>query len=324
MIRAYATLLVIATALPIAAGAAAAQDWPTRPVRIVNTFAAGGTADVLARTVADHLSGVFKQQFFVETRAGAGGAIGVQSVAASAPDGYNFALTNVSLLVLRGISDPKLGYHPTRDLVNIAYIAGSPVVLSVNAGSGMATLQDFIVRAKTNPKPFAYSSSGVGSMGHLVAESFASKAGIAVEHVPYKGAAQGLMDLVGGHIMFASQTVSSTAALMRGGKLRGLAITAHERMADYAELPTFKELGFPDLISTIWFALSAPAGLPADIVAKVNREVGHAMRKPDVAQRVRQDGMITQTMSVAELAKYIDDEYVRWKPVVEKAGLVPK
>jgi tripartite-type tricarboxylate transporter receptor subunit TctC len=228
------------------------------------------------------------------------------------------------LLVLRGISDPKLGYHPTRDLINIAYIAGSPVVLSVNAGGGIASLKDFVARAKSSPKPFTYSSSGLGSMGHLVAESFAGKAGIKVEHVPYKGAAQGLMDLVGGHIVFASQTVSSTAAQMRGGKLRGLAITADKRMPDYADLPTFQEFGYAGLISTIWFALSAPAGLPADIVAKVNREVGQAMQKPDVAQRVRQDGMITQAMGVAEFAKYIDDEYVRWKPEVEKAGLMPK
>lgn len=324
MIRVCAALLVIAAVLPIAPSRASAQDWPARPVRVVNTFAPGGTADILARVVADHLSNVFKQQFFVETRAGAGGAIGVQSVASTAPDGYNFALTNVSLLVLRGISDPKLGYHPTRDLINIAYIAGSPVVLSVNAAGGMTTLKDFVARAKSNPTPFTYSSSGVGSMGHLVAESFAHKADIKVEHVPYKGASQGLMDLVGGHIVFSSQTVSSTAAQMRGGNLRGLAITANERMADYPDLPTFKELGYSHMVSTIWFALSAPAGLPHDIVQKVNGEVANAVRKQDVAQRLRQDGMITQAMSVAEFAQFIDAETVRWKPVVEKAGLIPK
>jgi tripartite-type tricarboxylate transporter receptor subunit TctC len=324
MKRCMTALLAGVSALLIAAAPASAQDWPVRPVRIVNTFAAGGTADLLARTVADHLSSAFKQQFFVETRAGAGGAIGVQSVATAPPDGYNFAITNVSLLVLRAISDPKLGYNPTRDLANVAYIAGSPVVLSVNAQSEMKTLQDFVARAKASGKPFTYSSSGLGSMGHLAAELFAQKAGINVEHVPYKGASQGLMDLVGGHIVFAAQTVSSTASQMRGGSLRGLAVTANARMADYPDLPTFKELGYPDLVSTIWFALSAPAGLPNDIVQKVNREVINGMRKPDILQRLHQDGLVTEAMGVAELAKYIEEENVRWKPVLDKAGLIAK
>src|SRR5262249_55343299 len=177
------------------ASAAMAQDWPARPVRIVNTFAAGGTADVLARMVADHLSGAFGQQFFVETRAGAGGAIGVQSVVNSPPDGYNLVITNVSLLVLAPATNPKLGFHPLNDLTNIAYIAGAPIVLAVNAAGGLSTLADFIAAARQGDKPMTYSSSGVGSMGHLVAEAFAQKAGIRIEHVPYKGASQGLLDL---------------------------------------------------------------------------------------------------------------------------------
>src|SRR5258708_16767664 len=158
------------------APAAQAEDWPVRPVRIVNTFAAGGAADILARTVADQLTTAFGQQFFVETRAGAGGAIGVQSVVNTPPDGYNFVITNVSLLALAPTSNPKLGYDPPRDLTNIAYIAGSPVVLSVNAASGMKTLANFVAKAKASDKPLTYSSSGVGSMGHLVGELFAQTA----------------------------------------------------------------------------------------------------------------------------------------------------
>src|SRR5262245_12883335 len=168
----------VAMVMPVALAAvpppAAAQEWPQRPVRIVNTFAPGGTADVLARTVADHLSAAFGQQFFVETRAGAGGVIGVQSVASSPPDGYNFVITNVSLLVLAPVTNPKIGYNPTRDLTNIAYIAGAPIVLSVNAANSARTVADFIAAAKASTKPLPYSSSGVGSMGHLFAESFAA------------------------------------------------------------------------------------------------------------------------------------------------------
>jgi len=311
-------------ALLACAPAARAEDWPARPVRIVNTFAAGGAADILARTVADHLSGVFGQQFFVETRAGAGGAIGVQSVVNAPPDGYNFVITNVSLLALVPVSNPRLGFDPLRDLTNIAYIAGSPVVFSVNPASGVRTLADFVARARQSDKPLTYSSSGVGSMGQLVAEYFAQKADIRIEHVPYKGASQGLTDLVGGHIAFSSQTVSSTAGQLHAGTLIGVAQTGKERMPDFPTVPTFNELGYPDLIGTTWFSLSGPAGLPADIVAKVNREVVRAMTKPEAQQRLREGGLVADAMTVEEFNKLIAAETARWKPVIEKAGLVGK
>ena len=303
---------------------ARAEEWPARPVRIVNTFAAGGAADILARIVADALSTAFHQQFFVETRAGAGGIIGVQSVIATPPDGYNFVLTNVSLLALDAISKPKLGFNPRRDLTNIAYIAGSPVALSVNAASGSKTLADFIVHARASTKPLTYSSSGVGSMGHLVGELFARKAGLRFELIPYKGAAQGLADLVGGHIAFSAQTVSSASVFLKAGTLIGLAHTGRERMADYPAIPTFTELGFPDVASTVWFSLSGPAGLPTEIVTKVNREIAHAMTAPAAQERLRQLGVVPEGMTVAEFDALIDRETARWKPVIEDLGLVEK
>ena len=311
-------------AVLVGSGAARAEDWPARPVRIVNTFAAGGAADILARTVADHLSGAFGQQFFVETRAGAGGAIGVQSVVNAPPDGYNFVITNVSLLALAPISNPRLGFDPRRDLTNIAYIAGSPVVFSVNPAGGVRTLADFVARARQSDKPLTYSSSGVGSMGQLVAEYFAQKADIRIEHVPYKGASQGLTDLVGGHIAFSSQTVSSTAGQLHAGTLIGVAQTGKDRMPDFPAVPTFNELGYPDLIGTTWFSLSGPAGLPADIVNKVNREIVSAMTRPEAQQRLREGGLVADAMTVEEFNRLIAAETARWKPVIEKAGLVGK
>jgi tripartite-type tricarboxylate transporter receptor subunit TctC len=316
-------LLAVAGVLTMPATAPAADDWPSRPVRMVNTFAAGGTADVLTRLVAEHLSGVLKQQFFVETRAGAAGTIGVKSVADSAPDGYNFALTNITHLVLAPISNPKLGYDPMRDLTNIAYVAGSPIMISVNAKSGIKSLKDFVERGKTSDKGLTYSSSGVGSSGQLVAEAFAKSAGIKIEHVPYKGASQGIMDLVAGHITFSAQTVSSTASQIRGGALVAIAHSGRERLPDFPDVPTLKELGY-DVVATTWFSISGPANLPKTITDTMNREIIRAVSKPEVQARLRNDGLVAEMMSVDELRALIIAESARWKPVLEQLGLVGK
>ena len=314
--------LALALTAFIAPVPAAAQTWPAKPVRIVNTFAAGGTADVLARLVADGLTSAFKQQFFVETRAGATGLIGLRSVLNAEPDGYNFVLSTQSLLVTIPIINPAVGYDPSRDLTNIAYIGGSPIVFLVSPSSGVKTFADFMALARKSDKPLTFSSSGLGGNGHLMTEFFGQRAGVKVEHVPYKGASQGLMDLIGGHISFSAQTVSSAAGYIRNGTLIPLAITADERLPDYADLPTLKELGYPELVATTWFSISAPAKLSPDIAEKVNRAMTAALAAPDVQQRMRRDGMVTQAMTMAEFGEFIEFETVRWKPVIERAGLI--
>jgi tripartite-type tricarboxylate transporter receptor subunit TctC len=303
---------------------ARADDWPSHPVRIVCTFAAGGAADILARIVAEHLSNVFHQPFIVETRAGAAGVIGAQLVSNTPPDGYNFVLVSASLLSLVPTENPHLGFDVRRDLTNVAYVAGSPVVLSVNAASGMKTLADFVARAKASDKPLTYSSSGVGSMGHLVAELFARKVGLKFEHVPYKGASQGLTDLVGGHIAFSAQTVSSTSAQLKAGTLIGLAQTGKTRLPDFPAIPTFAELGHGDVASTVWFSLAGPAALPPDIVSKVNREVVRVMTAPENQDRLSKLGVVAEAMSPQELDALVVAETTRWKPVLEQLGLVEK
>jgi tripartite-type tricarboxylate transporter receptor subunit TctC len=316
MIRLIATLLFIGIGT-----CASAQTWPAKPVRLVNTFAPGGTADVLARLVADQLTATFKQQFFVETRAGATGLIGLKSVMNTDPDGYNLVLSTQSLLVTIPIMNPSVGYDPVRDLTNIAYIGGSPIVFLVRPQGDIKTFADFLVRGRSG-KPMTFSSSGLGGNGHLMTEFFAQRAGLKVEHVPYKGASQGLVDLIGGHIDFSAQTVSSAATYMRGGTLRPLAATADGRLPDYADLPTLKELGFPDLIATTWFSISAPAKLPRDIAEKINQAIVSGLSQPAVHARLQSDGLITQPMSMAEFDHFIGFETARWKPVIERAGLV--
>jgi len=311
----------------VASSARAADDWPSRPVRIVNTFAPGGAADILARIVADHLTTAFKQQFFVETRAGAGGTIGVQTVANSDPDGYNFVITTLSLAIIGPVMNPKIGYDPMKDLTHVGYIAGSPILFITSAKndikSGMKTLKDFVARSKASAKPLTYGTSGLQAAGHMVAQSFAMQADLKLEIIPYKGAAQSIMDVVANHIDFATPTVTSASGQLRGGTVNGLAVSAEQRLPDYAEVPTFKELGY-DLVATNWFGLAGPAGLPADIVRKVNREINVAMAKPESQQRMREDGMLVHGMDAAAFRKFIAEEGVRWKPVIERAGMVEK
>ena len=316
--------LLVASIILLTPVLASAQDWPTRPVRIVSPFAAGGTADILARMVADHLSSVFKQQFFVENRTGAGGAIGVQGVATSPPDGYNLVITNISMLVTIPVMNPKLVYHPTKDLTNIAYVAGAPVVVAVNGPSGIKSMDQLVALGKKLGKPLSYSSSGVGTNGHLLGESFSKLANIGVVHVPYKGAAVGITDLIAGHINFGLPVLGSVAAHLRSGALVPLAHSAGNRVPDYPNIPTLKEVGYPDLTTTTWFSLSGPANMPRPLAERLNREVTAMVKKPDIQERIQRDGMITESMTIPEFDKFIAEETKRWRPVIEAAGLVAK
>jgi tripartite-type tricarboxylate transporter receptor subunit TctC len=319
MKRLFATL---AAGMFMTTAAAAADDWPNRPVRILSTFAAGGAADVLARIIAEHLSTALKQQFFVEVRAGAGGQIAVKTILESPPDGYNLVLVSVSHLVIHPMSRADATYDPLKDLTNIAFAGGSPVVLSVNSEkSGLKTFQDLLARGKS--QRMTYSSSGLGTMGHLVGANFVNMSKINSEHVPYKGASQALADLVGGHIIWCSQTLTSSSSYLRAKTLNGLAVSTDKRLPDWPDIPTFKEQGY-DLVASIWFALSGPAKLPPAIVKKLNEEVGRAMTGSEVAARMRRDGMITNPMNPEQFQQFIATEKKVWSPVVQQVGLAVK
>jgi len=315
MIRAAAVIAAALSSVP-----AVAADWPTHPVRIVNTFAPGGAADILARMAAESLTKAFGQQFFVETRAGAGGVIGVDSVAHSEPDGYNFVITTLSLTAINPLINAKIGYDPFKDLTHVAYLAGSPIVFIVSAKSDVKTLKDFVAKAKASGKPLTYGVSGLASAGQMVSESFAQIAGLKFQVVPYKGASQSQLDVVAGNIDFATPTVTSAAGQIQSGTVTAMAHTGDSRLPDYSNVPTFKELGY-DLVATNWFGLAGPSGLPADIVRKVNSAVNTGMTEPASQQRIRQEGMIIAPMDADAYKAFVEHEAQRWKPVILKAGL---
>jgi tripartite-type tricarboxylate transporter receptor subunit TctC len=301
------------------AGAAAA-DWPTHPVRIVNTFAPGGAADILARMAADQLTKAFGQQFYVETRAGAGGVIGVDAVAHSEPDGYNFVITTLSLTAINPLINAKIDYDPFKDLTHVAYLAGSPIVFIVSAKSDIKSLKEFVAKSKASAKPLTYGVSGLASAGQMVAESFAQMADVKFQVVPYKGASQSQLDVVAGNIDFATPTVTSASSQLQGGTVTGLAQTGAERLPDYPNLLTFKEVGY-DLVATNWFGLAGPAGLPQDIARKVNGVINAGMAQPESQARIRQEGMIISPMDVDTFQTFVEHEAQRWKPVILKAGI---
>jgi tripartite-type tricarboxylate transporter receptor subunit TctC len=318
----FSALLILT--LAFSASAASAQDWPNRAVRIIVPFGAGGSADTLARVVADHLSTAFKQQFVVENRTGAGGAIGAQEIARAAPDGYTIGMTNLSTLSLVPVINSAVAYDPIGDFTHINYVAGAPVVLAANPKTEVKTLKEFIAYANAPGKSFTFASSGVGSDGHLMGQAIALSTKIKIEHVPYKSTSQALTDIVAGHVPFSTFTLSSTAQFLRAGQLNGVAVTSPERMPDYPDLPTFKELGHADLVGTTWFSLSGPAKLPADIAERLNREVAAAVTRPEIQARLRRDGFIALPMNAADFTKFVATENARWKPLIESAGLVGK
>jgi tripartite-type tricarboxylate transporter receptor subunit TctC len=322
--RCAASIFVcVALALPAVvsyAPRAGAADWPAHPVRIVNTFAAGGAADILARMAADLLTKKFGQQFYVETRAGAGGVIGVDSVAHSDPDGYNFVITTLSLTAINPLINSKIGYDPFKDLTHVAYLAGSPIVFIASAKSDVKTLKDFVAKSKASTKPLTYGVSGLASAGQMVAESFAQMADLKFQVVPYKGASQSQLDVVAGNIDFATPTVTSASPQLQGGTVTGLAQTGSERLPDYPNVPTFKDVGY-DLVATNWFGLAGPAGLPPDIVSKVNGVINAGMTQPENQERIHQEGMIVTPMDVNAFQAFVQNEAQRWKPVILKAGI---
>jgi tripartite-type tricarboxylate transporter receptor subunit TctC len=307
-------------AMTLAAGACA-QAWPTRTVRIIVPFAPGGTSDLLGRIVAIKLSESLGQPFVVENRAGAGGVIGSDLVAKSAPDGYTLVVSAIaSHVIAPTLATAKFPFDPVKDFSHIALFGGPPSVFAVHPSLPAKTLKEFVVFAKAKPGAMSYGSPGNGTLGHLIAEMFKQMAGINIAHVPYKGASGAVTDLIAGHIEVVSTTLATAGAQMRGGRVRGLAVSSSARIPDYADVPTFREAGYRDLVAVIWFSLSGPAGMPKEIVVKLNAEVRRILQLPDVRERLRPEGIEPGTLDAPAFTEFVAAEITRWAPLVRASG----
>jgi tripartite-type tricarboxylate transporter receptor subunit TctC len=296
------------------------QAWPTKPVRIIAPFAPGGTADTLGRLVAQKLGEQLKASFVVENRAGAGGALGSDLVAKAAPDGYTLVISGIASHVIAPMLPQGTPYDPVRDFTHIALFGGPPAVLAVHPSVQAKDLKEFIALAKSKPGAMAYGSPGNGTQGHLVGELFKQRAGIELQHVPYKGGSASVGDLIAGHIPAVSATLTTAAPQIRAGRARALALSARARLPDFPDIPTFAELGYPELVATVWFSLSGPAGLPADIVEHLNAGVTRALELPDVRERLKPEGIVPSRMSAREFSAFVAEELRRWGPVVRASG----
>ena len=296
------------------------QDWPARPVKIIVPFGPGGTADTLGRLVAGKLSEQFKESFVIENRGGAGGAVGSEIAAKADPDGYTLVVSGIASHVIAPLLPRSTPYDPMKDFTHIALFGGPPAVLAINPSLPAKNLGEFIALAKAKPGTLSYGSPGNGTQGQLVAELFKKLAGIDVQHVPYKGASAAVTDMIAGHIQAVSTTLSTAAGQIRGGRARALAISAERRLPDYPDIPTFAESGYPDLVATVWFSLSGPAGLPPQIVERLNAEVRRALELSEVKDKLRHEGIAPNRLDAKEFTAFVADELRRWGPIVRASG----
>lgn len=315
------TLLAAAfAATTIMAPAAMAQDaWPTKPVRIIVPYGAGGAADTLARTVSDELSRSLGQQFIVENVTGAGGIIALGQLAKADPDGYTFGINNISTTVIAPAINDAVTYDPNTDFVYVALLGGSPTVWVVNPNSGYANVDDLAAAAKKSSRPLGYGSPGTGTLSHLIALKYWADAGIPMEHFPYKGADLAFLDVVGGHIPFASGTLSTAKGYIDSGQVVPVGISTPERDPNYPDLPTFAELGHPELTSTTWFGMVGPAGVDAAIVEKFNAEINRVLDLDKVKARLIPEGLTGKRMTPSEFRQYQMDQSAIFGPIAKKA-----
>jgi tripartite-type tricarboxylate transporter receptor subunit TctC len=314
---------LIALALVMTAGAASAQTYPTKPVRLVVPFLAGGSTDIVGRTVAQKLSEMWGQQAFVDNRPGGGTTIGTEMVAKAAPDGYTLLVTPAPFTINPSLLT-KLPYDALTDFTPITLINTTPLVMVVNPGVPAKNVKELIALAKAKPGKLNFGSSGTGGSNHLAGELFDAMAGVKMVHIPYKGNAGALTDIVGGHLDVVYNGITSAVALIRGGKLRALAVTSLQRSAALPDVPTLNESGLKGFEAVAWNGLSAPAKTPRDVIMKINADVIKIVNSPELKERLKADGSDPVGNSPEQYAAFLRNEIAKWAKVIKFAGVKPE
>jgi tripartite-type tricarboxylate transporter receptor subunit TctC len=308
-------------ALPALPRLARAQAWPAKPVRYVVPFAPGGTTDILARLVGPKLAATFGQQFVVDNRAGAGGVLGADVVAKAAPDGYTLLGSTISTQAINPALNPKIPYNAAKDFVPVTMIGTTSNAVVVPAASPFRTLQDLITFARRNPGRLSFSSAGTGTSQHMGGELLKQMAGTFIVHIPYRGSGPAVQDVIAGQVDFGIDTLVATAAHIKAGTLRALAVTAGQRVKGFDSIPTVAESGVPGYDVVSWQTVHAPAGTPMDIVNRLQAEIAKVLQQPDIRQRLDAMGLEPSGMTSEALAAFETREREKWARVVKAGGI---
>lgn len=312
------TACVLAGAL-VATLPAVAQDYPKRPIELVVPFVAGGTTDNIARLMAQRFSESWGQTVVVNNRAGGGSTIGTNAVAKAPPDGHTLLVTTIGFAINAGLQ--KLPYDPVGDFTPVTELASLPLVLVVHASVPATNLQEFIALAKSKPGGWDYASSGTGTSPHLAAEMFKSMAGIELVHVPFKGNAEAMNSLMGGHVKIYFALVPAVLQHIKTGALRAIAVTTEERLPYLPDVPTIAELGFPGYEISSWQGVFAPAGTPKDVVGKINGELVRMLNVPEIRRRISQEGADPVGSTPDAFASRVKNEITKWTKVIKTSGI---
>ena len=306
--------------LALVATAASAQTYPTKPIRLVVPFPPGGATDILARDVAQKLTEAWGQQVIVDNRPGAGGNIGSELVAKSAPDGYTLEMGTVGTHAINASLYAKMPYDHVKDFVPVILVAGVPNVLVVNPAVPANSVAELIAYAKANPGKLNFASSGNGTSIHLSGELFKFMAGVQMTHVPYKGSAPALQDLIGGQVQLMFDNLPPSLPQIKAGKLRALAVTSLARAPALPDVPTMAEAGLPGYEASSWFGVLAPAGTPPAIVTKLNAEIARWLATPEAKEKLSKQGANAAGGTPEDFAKHIAAETAKWAKVVKDSG----
>ena len=309
--------------LAVCCAPALAQTYPTKPIRMIVPYAAGGTTDVLARIMADKLGQALGQSVIVEYKPGAGGTIGAEAAARSPADGYTILMGAPGSHSTATSLYAKLPYDPVRDFAPIVHVANVPNSIITHPSLPVKSVSELIAYAKSHPGELTYGSAGTGATTHLTGELFALLANVKLTHIPYKGSGQAMIDLLGGQIQMMFENLPGAANQIRSGKVRGLAVTSLRRTAAFPELPAVSET-LPGFEVVAWFALFAPAGTPAPIVARLNAESDRALKMADVREKIAQAGSDPIGGTPEDLAKFLAGDIAKWTRVTREAGIKPQ
>jgi len=315
-----AAITFLAGAALMAHAPASAQAYPSRPIKLIVPFPAGGGTDLIAREVANKVAVANGWSIIIDNKPGSGGNLGVDAAAKAPADGYTLVLGQTSNLAINPTLYAKLPYNPEKDLTPIVEVASAPLVLVVAADSPYKTLADVVAAAKAKPESLNYASSGSGTVAHLATEMFQKTAGVKFTHVPYKGAAQGSTDLIGGQIQMYMSSVPTLIGYVKNGKMRAIAVTSPKRTADLPSVPTVAESGFKGFEAVTWFGVAGPAGLPKDVVAKLNGAFNKALHDPEVKKKLASQGADALGGTPEHFAKLIHDDIGRWGKIVKESG----